>query len=153
MKRVTQKIVSITLATLVLLTISGFSLFIHHCQCEGEIHLSIFNEAGCNHTHTTTHEHCCAVHFDETLKVDEKQTCGCWNEVLKIKTDSYSNLQKAETGHLCSKYIATPQHNELNTSIHKLNPTSKTNWDKAPPCHTGRKICIENHQLKIAHTI
>jgi len=153
MKKVTQKIVSITIATIVLLSTSGFNLFIHHCQCEGEIHLSIFNEVGYNHIHSKTHAHCCIVHFDETLKFDEKQSCGCWNEVLKVKTDSYSNIQKVETGNLFSKYIAVNHHKGLNTTIHKLIPTYKTNWDKAPPCSTGKKICIENHQLKIAHTI
>jgi len=152
MKRVTQKIVSITIAAIVLLSTSGFNLFIHHCQCEGEIHLSIFNEVGCNHTQAKTRAHCCNVPFNEPLKVDEKQTCGCWNEVLKVKTDSYSNLLKIETGNLFSKYIVVNQDKGF-TSVHNLIPNYKTNWDKAPPCNTGKKICIKNHQLKLAHAV
>lgn len=153
MKKVAPKIVSITLAAIVLLASSGFSLFIHHCQCEGEIHLSIFNEVGCNYTHTKAHAHYRNVHFVETLKFEEKQTCGCWNEVLKVKTDNFAGPQKVEVSQVFSNYLTKIDSVDLHQPIQKPNYTNKTNWDNPPPNLTGKKICIKHHQLKITHLL
>ena len=152
MKRLAPKILSIMLSALVLLSASGLNLFIHHCQCEGKIQVSVFTQTGCNHSHSSCEAGSCKVSFIETVKVAGK-SCGCWNEVLKVKTDSFTGLQKVESNQPIPNHLALSEYNELNQPIQNLSSVNEPNWGKAPPKPTGKKICIDHHQLKIAHLL
>lgn len=152
MKRFIQKIISSLLVIVVLLAGVGFNLFVHHCQCEGKIHVSILNRIGCTHSHSFNDGECCRVSFIETVKVAD-QTCGCWNEVLKVKTDNFAGPQKVEVNQALSNYLTVIDWVDLHQPIQNHSYTNKTNWDNPPPNQTGKKICIKHHQLKIAHLL
>lgn len=140
------------LVIVVLLAGVGFNLFIHHCQCEDKIHVSILNQIGCTHSNSSNDGEYCRVSFIETVKVAD-QTCGCRNEVLKVKTENFTGPQKVEVSQALSNYLTMIDCIDLYESTQNQSYTNKTNWDNPPPNQTGKKICIKHHQLKIAHLL
>lgn len=152
MKRLIKKIIPSLLVIIVFLASIGFNLFVHHCQCEGKIHVSILNQIGCTHSHSSNDGECCRVSFIETVEV-AGQTSGCWNEVLKVKTENFTGPQKVKVSQALSDYLTVIDCIDLNESAQNQSYTNKTNWDTPPPNQTSKKICIKYHQLKIAHLL
>lgn len=128
----------------------GLSLFIHHCQCKGDVQISIFHQNGCSNSHAEANHQCCQSNRLNTLVLHE-QNCSCWNEVLSVKTDNFPGTQRVELSEPSIKAFFAPSSCKA-----ILFPSYKTiknqqSKDKSPPYKTGKEICIKNRQLKIAH--
>lgn len=149
MTNLTQKTTSILTLLLIPALAGGLSLFIHHCQCKGDVQISILHQTGCSHNHAETNHVCCQPCHIKTLILHE-QHCSCWNEVLSVKTDNFPGTQRVELSKPSFKvFVASNGFEIIQFPSYRVVQNEKSN-DKSPPYHTGKEICIKNRQLKIA---
>ena len=148
MRLVFRNIVSFILGIIVLISTSGFTVFIHHCNTEKTSQFSfIFEDFSCDHN---DHEHalpaCCAENHEHTGASCEEGSC-CNTERYIVKLDIPLDQQKAPQHSIPVMGSGEPViHIESPSLSQEIKHVAIHN--NLPPPLAGKALQIYLHQLK-----
>jgi len=161
MKTGLQKTAVILIATLLILTTGGFSIYHHVCSCLGNTSTSIFYKATCEHENSREKSSCCRMektpsccvekHEKDTKPVCHKDNC-CQNSsrFLKIGDSFHAALENISLKPFA--IVTAFTFFDIPAEDHAILSITFFNADLPPP-DSGRQILVAHHQLKLAPSI
>lgn len=155
MRNILEKILSLVIASIFLVSAAGFSVFQHVCECDGEQHLSLIAESRqCHDAYETGEQEetgcCVATQVNIPVRGESCEETGdcCYTSSIFLKIEDY--FIPREVDDLVQDVSALSS--EVYTALHAPNSECATPERPHNPkviTPTGRTIIISNCQLKI----
>ena len=143
-----------TVLALILAT-GGFSVYQHICHCVGEMSVSVFTEATCDHDHGS--QACCSSHESSSCcsgqsgsesrhACHDKDCCQNSSQFLKISDSFQPGLEKISLKPALVALAILPVR--LEEAVYRI-PYLNIYSSDLPPPDEGRQKLVALHQLKL----